>query len=92
MMRPTVASLPADSATSAGKTPIVLVVVRPDQFAVYHLFATACTRHILAEIGMRTAKIAEQWQRQFYLWNLLFRRHGILKSGCDGTSLMGFWI
>ena len=58
-----------------GKTPVVLVVVALDQFTVYHLFTTARSGHILAEIRVRAAEIAKHWQRFFCVRSFLFRRH-----------------
>jgi hypothetical protein len=46
-----------------GETPVVLVVVALDQFAVYHLFTTTRSGHIFAEIGVWAAEIAKQWKR-----------------------------
>ena len=63
-----------------GKTPVVLVVVALDQFTVYHLFTTACSGHILAEIRVRAAEIAKHWQRLFCVRSFLFRGHRDLQS------------
>jgi hypothetical protein len=74
----------------------VLVVVALDQFAVDHLFATARAGYILAEIRVRAAEIAKQWQRLVSVRYFLFRRHYVLKSACNGslfpTPIMGIWI
>jgi hypothetical protein len=66
---------------------IVLVVVPLDQFAVHHLFATAGTGDILAEIRVRAAEITKKWQRLFNLLFLSFSRHSVIRSDCDAKSL-----
>jgi len=53
----------AGTGFSFGKTSIVLVVVALDQLAVYHLFATARSGHIFAEIRVWAAEVAKQRKR-----------------------------
>jgi hypothetical protein len=47
----------------ASEATIVLVVVSIDQFAVYHLLASACSGCVFAEIRVWAAEITKQGQR-----------------------------
>ena len=71
-----------------GKTPIVLVVVPLDQFAVYHLLATTRTGDILTESCVGATEITKQWQRSFGVRYLLFRRHGFLRLERSGRLFL----
>jgi hypothetical protein len=69
---------------SLSETPVVLVVVTLDQIAVYHLFATARSGHILAEIRVWAAEITKHRERRFNDRFFLFHSHGVLKSARIG--------
>lgn len=66
-----------------GKAAVVLIVVSLDQFAVYHLFATACTGDIVTEIRMRATEITKHGERLYGFRNLFLHRNSVQGSACD---------